>query len=114
MKPHTKETNYYNYPRTFHLPYSPKRGSEDKVLIDDTDFEGKYVVIMEKMDGENATIYPNHLHALSIDSTKDESHRWSERFRNYIVSHLHPLNNWRVCGENLFYNQYECHLQKLK
>lgn len=101
------EINYYKYPRTFHLPYSPKRGSDDKVLIDDSDFEGKHVVVMEKMDGENTTIYANHLHARSLDSTKDESHRWLERFRNFITPQLNQLssfdNNWRICGENLFY-----------
>ncbi len=109
MKLHNNQTNYYKYPRTFHLPYSPKRGSDDKVLIDDSDFEGEYVVVLEKMDGENTTIYHNHLHARSLDSTKDESHRWLERFRNSILPQLNQIssfvnfNNWRICGENLFY-----------
>ncbi|WP_291721623.1 RNA ligase family protein [Bernardetia sp.] len=103
MKQESKLPTYYKYPRTFHLPYSPKRGSDDKVLYSDSDFEGKKVVVMEKMDGENATLYTNHLHARSLDSTKDESHRWLERFRNYISSQLESLENWRLCGENLFY-----------
>lgn len=107
MKSDSKETNYYKYPRTFHLPYSPKRGSDDKVLIDDSNFEGKHVVVMEKMDGENTTLYHNHLHARSLDSTKDESHRWLERFRNSILAQLNQYpsldTNWRICGENLFY-----------
>lgn len=103
MKSHNKTTNYYKYPRTFHLPYSPKRGSDDKVLIDDSDFEGKQVIVMEKMDGENTSMYADYLHARSIDSTKDESHRWLERFRNTILPQLEHLNKWRICGENLFY-----------
>ena len=103
MKQQIHPTNYYKYPRTFHLPYSPKRGSDDKVLYDDSCFEEKNVVVMEKMDGENATMYFNHLHARSLDSVKDESHRWLERFRNYISSQLESLKNWRLCGENLFY-----------
>lgn len=103
METYSTPTNFYKYPRTFHLPYSPKRGSDDKVLIDDTDFEGKFVVVLEKMDGENATLYPNHLHARSMDSTKDESHRWLERLRNFILPHFTHLKNWRICGENLFY-----------
>lgn len=106
MKSH-KETNYYKYPRTFHLPYSPKRGSDDKVLIDDSNFEDEHIVVMEKMDGENTTIYSNHLHARSLDSIKDESHRWLERFRNTILTQLNQFDsfddNWRICGENLFY-----------
>jgi hypothetical protein len=110
MESDNQTTNYYKYPRTFHLPYSPKRGSDDKVLIDDSNFEGKNVVVMEKMDGENTTIYTNHLHARSLDSAKDESHRWLERFRNYItpqimteLNKITPSKNWRICGENLFY-----------
>ena len=103
MKLDNKSTNYYKYPRTFHLPYSPKRGSDDKVLIDDSDFEGKQVIVMEKMDGENTSMYADYLHARSIDSTQDESHRWLERFRNAILPQLEHLNKWRICGENLFY-----------
>ncbi|AFM04071.1 RNA ligase [Bernardetia litoralis DSM 6794] len=103
MKSQNTETSYYKYPRTFHLPYSPKRGSDDKVLIDDTIFEEKYIIVMEKMDGENTSIYPDYLHARSIDSTKDESHRWIERFRNAILPQVQELKNWRICGENLFY-----------
>lgn len=103
MESKIKQVSYYKYPRTFHLPYSPKRGSDDKVLIDDSDFEGKYIVVLEKMDGENTTIYTNHLHARSVDSVKDESHRWLERFQNFIIPQLNQLSNWRICGENMFY-----------
>ena len=110
MESHHKITTSYKYPRTFHLPYSPKRSSDDKVLSDDSDFEGKHIVVMEKMDGENTTIYADYLHARSIDSTKDESHHWLERFRNYIapqffaeLNEFTSSKNWRICGENLFY-----------
>ncbi len=76
-------------------------------MIDDSDFEGKHVVVVEKMDGENTTIYANHLHARSLDRTKEKSHRWLERFRSSILPQLNQLpsfdTNWRICGENLFY-----------
>jgi hypothetical protein len=44
-------SNYTKYPRTFHLPYSFGRTSDDKVLKTDDQFIGKHVVITEKMDG---------------------------------------------------------------
>ena len=63
------------YPRTFHLPYSPQRGEGDKVLPSDDIFRGKPVVVTEKMDGENTTLYADYLHARSIDSDWDELRR---------------------------------------
>ena len=51
------------YPRTYHLPWSEGRTDDDKVLSDDSQFIGKYVVVTEKMDGENTTIYSDgYLH----------------------------------------------------
>jgi hypothetical protein len=91
----------FKYPRTFHLPYSEKRGDDDKVLASDAHFRGKTVVVTEKMDGENTTIYPDYLHARSIDSDWDESRRWLDRLRIRIAPGL--PEGWRICGENLFY-----------
>ncbi len=93
--------NRVKYPRTFHLPYSLKKGQDDKVLATEEAFRGKRVVVTEKMDGENTTIYADYLHARSIDSDWDESKRWLDRLRTYIAQDI-PLG-WRICGENLFY-----------
>lgn len=43
----------YKYPRTYHLSSSPGKTSDDKVISDMSEFEGKEVVVTEKMDGEN-------------------------------------------------------------
>jgi hypothetical protein len=91
----------FKYPRTFHLPYSLKKGHDDKVLASDAIFQGKRVVVTEKMDGENTTIYPDYLHARSIDPDWDESKRWLDRLRLYIAGDI--PSGWRICGENLFY-----------
>lgn len=42
----------YKYPRTFHLPYSEKRGSDNKILIDNTSFKEIYhqSVILETFE----------------------------------------------------------------
>jgi hypothetical protein len=100
----------FKYPRTFHLPYSRKKGHDDKVLITDEVFLGKEIVVTEKMDGENTTIYPDYLHARSIDSDWDESRRWLDRLRLSIAPDI--PNGWRICGENLFY-KHTIHYKEL-
>jgi hypothetical protein len=102
--------NRFKYPRTLHLPYSLKKGHDDKVLATDEVFCGKQVIVTEKMDGENTTIYPDYLHARSINSDWDESKRWLDRLR---ISILHDIpNGWRICGENLFY-KHTIHYKEL-
>lgn len=44
------------FPRTFHLPFSPGRGSDDKVHINCKSFLNKEIIITEKMDGGNTGI----------------------------------------------------------
>ena len=49
---------YTKYPRTWHLPDSPNRGADgDHAHADYSTFEGREVVVTEKLDGENTTIY---------------------------------------------------------
>lgn len=91
----------YKYPRTPHLPWSPGRGSDDKVLADTSCFEGKRVIITEKMDGENTTLYNDGLHARSIDSKHHPSRSWIKSFwASNVQDILHP--EVRICGENMF------------
>lgn len=91
----------YKYPRTYHFPFSPGRSSDDKIFNDfELYFEGKQVVITEKMDGENTSIYRDMCHARSIDSAHKEYHSW---LLNYVKSFQYLLNeDERVCGEYLF------------
>ena len=91
----------YKYPRTYHFPFSPGRSSDDKIFNDyEQYFKGKEVVITEKMDGENTTIYNDICHARSINSAHREYHSW---LLNYARSFQYMLNDGeRVCGEYLF------------
>lgn len=91
----------YKYPRTYHFPFSPGRSSDDKIFNNfESYFEGKQVVITEKMDGENTSVYKDMCHARSIDSAHKEYHSW---LLNYIRSFQYLLNeDERVCGEYLF------------
>ncbi len=89
------------YPRTYHLPWSEGRTDDDKVLSDDSQFIGKHVIVTEKMDGENTTIYPDgYIHARSIDG---KSKPWQSWLYGYIYPVCSTLpKGWRICGENLY------------
>jgi hypothetical protein len=88
------------YPRTRHLPWSPGGTSDDIHLNTLSHFVGKIVVVTEKMDGENTTIYHDYIHARSLDSRHHESRAWVKALQARL-GHQIPVG-WRVCGENLF------------
>lgn len=92
--------NYIKYPRTFHLPWSEGVTSDDKVLKSIDHFKNKRVIVTEKMDGENTTMYQNYIHARSIDSRHHESRNWVKAFHASICHNI--PEDWRVCGENLY------------
>ena len=69
-------SNLVKYGRTFHLPWSPGATDDDKVLDSVAHFVGHDVVVTEKMDGENTTVYPTgYTHARSVDSKKSHPSR---------------------------------------
>lgn len=88
------------YPRTFHLPWSPGATDDDKILDDVAHFEGKIVVVTEKLDGENCTIGRNYSHARSTDSANHPSRDWVKQFAAGFQFDI--PDGWRLCGENLF------------
>lgn len=88
------------YPRTVHFPFSETITEDDKRLSDTSHFNGKEVVVTEKMDGENITIYNNGFHARSLDSKHKEYHSWLAQYCytfNYNLS-----DDIRICGEYLY------------
>lgn len=91
---------FTKYPRTPHLPWSPGAADDDKVLKDLSYFEGKRIVITKKMDGENTTMYSNHIYARSIDSRGGIDRDWVKTFWSSIAHNI--PENWRICGENLW------------
>lgn len=87
------------YPRTWHLPWSESISSDDNWLADCRHFEGREVVITEKLDGENTTMYHDYIHARSIDSL---SHPCRTRVRSTWGAIRHEIpDGWRITGENL-------------
>ena len=95
-----KTNNFIKYPRTPHLPWSEGCTSDDKMLKDVFHFIGKQVVITEKMDGENTTLYQDGFHARSLDSRHHPSRDWLADFHSKLAYEI--PKGWRVCGENLF------------
>ncbi|MFD4769794.1 RNA ligase family protein [Streptomyces niveus] len=88
------------YPRTVHVPWSPGVGSDDVRGRDLDGLRGREVVVTEKMDGENTTLYRDGLHARSLDSGHHPSRAWVKGLQGRIGA-LIP-DGTRVCGENLY------------
>lgn len=92
-----------HYPRTPHLPWSPGASSDDVRLTGRTDltgFTGSEVVVTEKMDGENTTLYADGLHARSLDSAHHPSRARVKALQGRVGPRI-PAG-WRICGENVF------------
>ncbi len=93
-------TSYVKYPRTWHLPFSPGFGKDDRVLDSLEQFVGKVVVCSLKMDGENTSLYNDYIHARSLDGRNHPSRNWVKQFWSTIKQDI-PIG-YRVCAENLY------------
>ncbi|MCX5341532.1 RNA ligase family protein [Streptomyces atratus] len=89
-----------HYPRTAHLPWSPGATSDDVRIADLSGLTGREVVVTEKLDGENTTLYADGLHARSLDSAHHPSRGWVKALQGRIGARI--PEGWRVCGENMF------------
>lgn len=88
------------YPRTFHFPWSDGVQSDDKVISTLEHFNGRRVIVTEKMDGENSTLSKDYMHARSVDSAHHPSRDWLKTFWGNMAHDIPP--NMRICGENLY------------
>lgn len=106
------------------MPGSPGLTKDDKVMQDMKFLEVvNSIVITEKMDGENTTIYSDgKMHARSIDGRHHNSRDWVKSLAanlcsmsgtNSSVSNGFWNKQWRVCGENL-YAKHSIHYTNLK
>lgn len=103
-------THWVKYPRTYHLPWSKNINDDDRVMTSLDAFVDTLVVVTEKMDGENTTMYSDHIHARSLDSRTHPSRNWVKNFWS-TISHDIPVG-WRICGENL-YAEHSIHYHDL-
>lgn len=88
------------YPRTYHVPWSLGCSSDDKIHPDMSFFHGKRVIVTEKLDGENSSLYNDKYHARSIDTDSHVSRSWLRQFHASIQYDI--PKGYRICGENMF------------
>jgi hypothetical protein len=93
-------TTRFKYPRTVHLPWSPGVSDDDVVDKNLDALMDQDIVITEKMDGENTTLYHDGFHARSLDSRHHPSRDWLAGFHAGLA-HRIP-DDVRICGENLY------------
>lgn len=93
-------TNQVKFPRIFHVPWSPGIQDDDRVIPSMDSFKGQRVIVTEKMDGENTTLYTDHFHARSVDG---RSHFTQDRAKAEHAKFAHDIPpSWRVNVENMF------------
>jgi len=91
---------YVKYPRTPHLPWSLGRSKDDMVLPDAPFDPEEIVVVTEKLDGENTTMYADHIHARSLEGGYHWSRTWVKNFWANSISYQIPTG-MRIVGENM-------------
>ncbi len=86
------------YPRTLHLPWSPGRTSDDKVMPDTHGLVGP-LVVTEKMDGGNFTMTSEGCYSRSPSANHQP---WDGPARAVWASVARDLPpGWRFCGESM-------------
>lgn len=95
-----KFTHWVKYPRTNHVPWSEGMNDDDRLIDTMKHFENRRVIVTEKMDGENTSMYQDYFHARSVDGRN----HWS---RNYVKNLWSQFagdipEKWRICGENMY------------
>lgn len=92
------------YPRTYHLPWSEGATRDDRIVgLDELGHltkTGIEVVVTEKMDGENTTMYRDGMHARSVEYEPHPSRDWVKALHGSIAHDI--PEGWRICGENLY------------
>lgn len=107
-------TDFVKYPRTSHLPWSGCVAEDDRTIESLQGFEGRRVVVTEKLDGENTTLYTDYYHARSVDSKNHPSRNWAKALHSKFAHDI--PKGWRLCCENLYaqhsiaYTQLESYL----
>jgi hypothetical protein len=91
-------TPYVKQHRIAHVPWSEGVAADDVHLADMRHFTGREVVVTAKLDGESTTLYPDHLHARSLDSLPHPSQSKVRQF-HATVRGMIP-DGWRVVVEN--------------
>jgi len=96
-------SDLYKYPRTPHLPFSKGSTSDDKYATKETiNFlsSGIDLVVTEKMDGGNVTLYRDNFHSRSLTS---KSHPWDYPVKALWSEKRFDIpEGWRISGESVY------------
>lgn len=90
------------YPRTPHLPWSPGKTSDDRVIgaAELERLDTLPTIVTEKMDGGNVTMMRDAFYARSLDST---SLVWERRAKAEWAQRAHDIpEGWRVSCESMW------------
>jgi hypothetical protein len=86
---------YIKYPRTPHLPWSPGKSSDDILIASISSLtQLEDIVVTEKLDGENTTLYRDYLHSRSLDYRPHPSRDWVKRLHAQICADI--PENFRI------------------
>jgi hypothetical protein len=94
---------WYKYSKTLHFPWSPGLQNDDREMpLPDvlTNFTGADIILTEKLDGENTSMYRDHIHARSVYSGDHPSRSWVKALHGRIKGDI--PEDWRIVGENCF------------
>lgn len=92
---------YVKYPRTPHLPWS-KGSTLDDMILRAAPFKPEdLVVVTEKLDGENTTMYRDYIHARSLENVYHSTRSWVKNFWATNVAYQIP-SYMRIVGENMY------------
>lgn len=93
---------YRKYPRTPHIPESPGMTSDDiEFSLHPAILAWDDMIITEKMDGENTTLYRQGFHSRSVNYRYNHTRDIISVYHSMIKDRI-PVG-WRVCGENVSY-----------
>lgn len=90
---------YVKHPRTYHLPWS-NPGSDDKILSSLDGFRDEDVVATVKLDGEQTSLYRDHIHARSLEPLSGVDASFVKALHSRICGDI--PDGWRICGENVY------------
>ena len=102
---------WVKYPRTWHLPWSPGMNDDDRMLDTTDHFKGKEVIAFLKLDGENCSMYRDHIHARAVDSRSHPSRDIVKSIHGRICHEI--PEGWRFNGENM-YATHSIHYKNLE
>ncbi|MDE6285190.1 MAG: RNA ligase family protein [Bacilli bacterium] len=98
--------NTTKYPRTYHLPFSEGLTNDDRKVDDDwwEYLKGKTLVLTEKLDGENQSVYKNGVYARSHSAST--TNPWSKNMfeQGGIYDQVKNLlsEDEGIYGENMY------------